>query len=335
MVLDIKPKYDSTMHCLESVYASVAEWMNREYVFIFAYSWAFAYKHITETDTNMSVGRRILLDRNGNWRIVEQDEILEKYCGIKVNWSEPQSIDDYLENVKQEISLGRPVCINTSSFWCPWHPFYQKDSINHYCLVIGIHEDGKSLYCIDPQFAKGVEIFQYKDLVNTFLQQGTFEIWDIKEKNTSWCDLLQFTLNRQKSNSTGNSDFDDMRLLAADIFALPDMKDEIRGLKEVVAAPFTRRINHIGWGRINFAKLLKNLYLISQVPEMNVLADEIIFSGKKWLSVNILLLKACFMNEPRVNIVTAAERIREIADFEEKLACRLQQTIDRYKEGSR
>jgi len=91
-------------------------------------------------------------------------EILEKIHGIFFERCEFTNKHELLQLLEQSLPNG-PVMISVDAIDCPWCLTYEKYSMFHYILILGMQDE--TLYCIDSYFTS----------------EGVLK-WDIKQK--SW-----------------------------------------------------------------------------------------------------------------------------------------------------
>jgi len=141
--------------CLDIVVASILSWMGYRYELMFINSWGFSFK--PAPSGLISDG---LSDcAGGIWHP------LEVYQGIKLITKNPE-VQDALCFIREELRNNRPVILNTDTYWCPWHEFYQRIRRPHCLIILGIDDESNILYCMDKftqQAKEGPSEMSFKD----------------------------------------------------------------------------------------------------------------------------------------------------------------------------
>ncbi|NMM53188.1 BtrH N-terminal domain-containing protein [Paenibacillus aquistagni] len=158
MKLNINPVSFQGLDCIDVLVVSYAKFLGREVSLIFGDSWSFKFNEnpLNQSDT---LGDRIGLN-SCNVR-----NILEKKCGVGVEFTFSVTPNDIMIILEKELNNGIPIGIYIDSFYCPWHDRYKQDHGNHYCLAIGLDKN-KGIICIDPAFMPDSEgILPFDDFV--------------------------------------------------------------------------------------------------------------------------------------------------------------------------
>ncbi|AIQ56944.1 BtrH N-terminal domain-containing protein [Paenibacillus borealis] len=346
MLLEIAPVSDKNHTCLESVYATFLLWNQKRYELLFAGSWSF---YLEETDSIF--GTRLSNDRGGAWRNTLQDQYMEQYYGIKVVWHETENFEELTRIVDENLNKCLPTCICLDSYWCPWVPSYQIYDTPHYFLIVGKDDISGNYFCTDPQYPAQIhELTLYnfekgfyeeerlnqeygKAIVDGFGGCASFFIGGC-EKEINYISILEEALAAVFKGSGGKSDFHYMRAFADELGQMENILPELPKLSEVDPhhSWIFRRLEHIAWGRLNFARLLRSFY--SQHPHVELLELENQFEtgAKKWENINFMLLKACYLLEhagPLLKKISG--NLYSLAKYEEEIAEGIKSVLQRTK----
>lgn len=127
---------DKKYSCEQALLVSYANFLKRDYQMILADSWGFDYYEKGSIGEKLSPGYR--KSRYSNY---------EKFHGIKVNNANISSKDELKEFVYSNIN-NTPIMIDFDTYYCEWNKLYQKKSVFHRLLIIGVFDKNK-FACID------------------------------------------------------------------------------------------------------------------------------------------------------------------------------------------
>lgn len=121
---------------------------------IFSECWGFGY---SKNDQPFGVS----LDINAqNRRLL----LLEKFHGIKIGVIKYQNIET-LMNIIQKTLQFSPIILPCDVFKCPWNISYQRHHIDHYILAIGIDENTRHIYILDPYSTEEINIINITNVI--------------------------------------------------------------------------------------------------------------------------------------------------------------------------
>ncbi|MFE9279569.1 hypothetical protein ACQKLN_30385 [Paenibacillus glucanolyticus] len=346
MLLDIRPVSDKNYTCLECVYATFLSWKNSGCNMLFAGSWSFYLE-----ETSDIFGTRLSSDRAGSWRNQLQDQYMEQYYGVKVVWYDINHFHELIQIVDANLEASLPTCICLDSFWCSWVPSYQTYDTPHYFLIAGKHEETGNYLCVDPQYPEKIHELTLHHFEKGFYEEERLkqEYGEVLVDGFGECasfiashsgvekivipELLEKALQAVLEGSHGKSDFWYMRTFANQLGQLDSMQSELQKLPDVDHhhSWIFRRMEHIGWGRLNFSRMLKGLYLKRPSNELMHLIEQFEEASRKWETINFMLLKACYLKNASPLLRKIAGNILNTADYEEQIAEEMKSIIGKLK----
>lgn len=322
-MLDMQPIKDIRQQCFEDVIASLCRWLSRDYEMIFNDAWYFSLKP-KETDRDLLYKRIVTAECNILLKLSE-------YHGVKLNYHTWGQATDMFAVIEHEIAFRKPVVLCTSSYWCPWSPYYQKDymHVRHAFLVVGTDRNTDSFICTDPFFTKYQASFPLSEIKAEHTHFFTTELMDV-DMETGWEQVLMPTVTRLKSPAYSFCDtFEAIRHFGDEIMNLPDILAE---MKNNLLGNMLRKIDY---GRRGYSILLEYLGKKHRITDLLALSDSILEAASRWNGISSLLLKACYHVSGSSNyniaplLARAGQRIMELADFEEGIADRLEDLISK------
>lgn len=317
MILNIKPVYDESLDCLQSVIASAMTYWKRDYVMMFADSWGFDFIS-GDSCCNTTLGKRV----SPGWK-GEVWNLINKYHGVKVQWKSFGDFHKDIAFIKNTISQNQPVAVSFDAFWCPWDVAYQKYHNTHYCLIIG-EKDKQNLICIDPYVSRGHEIFPITELEKSYEKCIVFHIGMEENNNYRWRDVLF-----QANNIIINGAFSKMQQFADEICTGLDLKKEMEGCHDMHTVPLFEQLKKIGASRKNFAKVLIYLSEKFSVGELISLSDRLNNASNMWNKIRLKTMKMAIITSQQSHTEKIAEKIREIAEYEVRIAQDLELLVNR------
>ena len=330
MLENIKPFYSPTNICIENIYISMCEALKRNYLYMYAFSWNFGYKKFSShTDTEI-FATRLTPSRDGQGLNTEQMYALEKYCGITPIWHLNCEYANFLNIVKKELENDRPVVVGTDIFYCHWHKAANKYHTPHYCLIIGIDQngfiaiddilaskDGSLILSVAPKYLT-LEFATLKRFNFGFL---TFQI----SHNTPYIsdqlreDIIYLSALKTLTGFDRKSDFQNMRELCDDIYKYFDITKEIAGFEDPWAIDLIRRFNYFAWSRENYNLFLKEM--------ANYIGNDVWPSIKKinmatnlWSGIKNYVMKYAIEPDGKFDKNTICDSLNAIIKIEENLA---------------
>jgi hypothetical protein len=311
--------------CLEDSIATYAHWIGRDYELMFMNSWDFNYALPDETNSSL-IGERIFFDDNNN-ASQSFSQLLENYHGIKLSRLNSNSIQEEILNTQSELIAERPLLLVADVFWCPWAIGFQKYHGSHVYLINGLDDQIAGFLCVD---CFNLTSFLSLPLINFMKGRtnlGRFTIFDEPVINPD--DIINsvymIATKLLGGEKTANS-FNHMRELANEINQNFDIRRELGGQTAYQNTFLWKGIFEIALRRTKFALLLK--YISKKFSsredfylEMSLHFKESMFM---WYKILSMLGKIFLINKPDTDIIRRlASSIKDVADYEEKLAYRL------------
>lgn len=323
MLNEIKPFYSKKNVCIENIYTSMCKALNRNDKDIYAYSWNFGY-----IQHNESFARKIKFSRDGQAINTEQSYAFEKYCGIKPIWHMNCDMEHFIDIVKKELEANRPIGLGIDIFSCNWHVFANKYHFVHYCLIVGIDDQG--FICIDDTLASNDGVLAVSPRpenvridFNTFKKYNfgfvTFEITpDIPYVS---CDeLIYLSVLKTMTGFNGISDFDNMRSLLLDIEQHFDIDKEIGETNDIRAIEVIRSFGCIAWSRNNYSMFLMDKKDHSDF-DIIYIAGKMTEAAALWEAISNYILKyALDGKDGKFNKKLVCDQLNKIITLEENLA---------------
>jgi hypothetical protein len=289
---------------------------------MYAYSWNFGYLR-----EEQFYYKKIKPSRDGQSINYEQNFALEKYCGIKPIWHINCNMDHLVAYIKKELAEDRPVGLGIDIYSCYWHVFYNKYHFIHYCLIIGIDEQG--LICIDdtldgenddcvlpvrPNCVR-IDFETFEKYRHGFI---TFDISRIVLDHSK-DDLIYLSALKTLTGHDGVSDYDNMRHLLSDIETNFDVNKELGESKDLKAIEIVRTFACIAWGRSNYCEFLleKEERCILNI---NLIAEKMMESARLWEEISSYILKAAIISRSRFQNESIYKNLSQIIKTEEELA---------------
>ena len=320
MIKNIEPYYSSTNSCVENLQISICKMLNRDFRNMYAYSWNFGYDQAPEL-----LADRIKISRDRQMMNREEEYALETLCGIRTIWHVNSKSKEFLKIVKKEIKEGRPVAMGIDIYSCYWHRFYHKYHFLHFCLIIGIDEEG--FICIDDTLENKndmsflipkdsmihISYKQYQENSKCFI---TFQ-FENKVEKMEMDNVLYLGALKTLSGYQGKSDFDYMRLLKRDIVESFDINREVNDKNEPKAIPIIRSFASVSWSRKNYS-----LFLRSSTAKIinSMILENISESAKIWMSISNYILMYMIGSEKGFDYIQLESALQKIIELEEKTA---------------
>lgn len=322
MLDNIKSYYNSENVCIENLYISMCKALNRNYKNMYAYSWNFGYLR-----EEQFYYKKIKPSRDGQSVNYEQNFALEKYCGIKPIWHINCNMDNLVDYVKKELAENRPVGLGIDIYSCNWHIFYNKYHFIHYCLIIGIDEQG--LICIDDtldnendECALPIKPSYVRIDFKTFEKyRYGFITFDISRVVLDYSkdDLIYLSALKTLTGHDGFSDYDYMRNLLSDIKTDFDINRELGEVKDLKAIEIVRTFACIAWSRSNYCKFLREKKE-NCILNIDLIAEKIMESSHLWKEISGYILKTAITSRSKFQNESIYKNLSQIIKLEEDLA---------------
>ncbi len=314
MILDLELFHDSLNDCMFDSIASVAFWFNRRCELMFSESWKFSYTPIdTSPQNNIGIQLSTIFD------FKSELNCLGRYHGIKLN-SNKLFASEAINIIEKEIICQRPVLLVMDSYFCPWDPQYKKLHTNHACLLVGIDNSKRVLYCSDAYYLKKDIPLSYDNYEESFIRIHTFSLINIVNDKISWEQVIECASSIFLRNNTHNA----ITNLGNDIENYLNISKEIFGYDEIWQAPIFEGINQVSRSRFRFGKSLHYLHEKYSTKHLLLLSKEMNFSGLRWRTIRSMLLKECAIsNNVSIRPKTLKDinvKLIEIANHEEYIA---------------
>lgn len=317
--LDIKPIGDDSLDCFGDLIASIAAWWNLNYELMFVESWCFNFQPIVSSASSL-LSQQI----SGPERMPLKN--LERYHGLKLKMHQNLSANKVFNIINKELVSEKPSILIIDDFWCPWvSSEYQRNHGYHTVLLIGIEEETKEIYCIDPFYSKSIEKLTYSDFSRGCNDCVTINRVNKTIINVDWRIIVQNAVIKINKNNT----FQKMKAFGNVIPNKLDITGETIGYQNPAFSPLFQVLTSISLGRKEFAKSLEYLGKLWNITDLLVKAEQLREAGYKWESIRALVTKVYFVPNKLEILTKIAKKVIDLADFEENIAKELLQLTDR------
>lgn len=324
MLLDIKLVKSDPMFCVESVAASVATWLNRNYEMMFAGIWGFDI--LPENEESLGViGPRT----TAGFTDEDMIQLLKIYHGLQINTHKIERVDILVPIIMGELAKGRPVAISFDE------PFLsrpdQKNRFKGFLLIIG-YDGQEGFHCIDIRnnFTDGKpfsanRLLKLNEDLNSYSYHYyyTFSIVSDERKAINYDDF-RFWLRNCKSLGNKNNPFQSMRYFAGFIRERLDYDLEKNGAESLYSVPLLYNVMHLARARKLIAISVDYLWKKSKNPLLYHLSMDFLKMGYEWNQVWNMLFKVFYLSKDYNRLrMKIADKITEIAEKEESLITRI------------
>jgi len=251
-ILEITPIHRDSHCCLEDNFVSLAHWLGREYVLMYAESWDFGYRS-SNAKVALMMGNRILAGGDHCWNA------LARYHGIKTEWFYQKNFSEAIKFLQDELQNIRPILICIDAYWLPWTRTYQMQHAKHFVLAIGFDAEQQLIKCIDSFITKEI-----CDLPGDHFEKGNAKLIKLiieEDKNDfELYEIITRAVARvREPKEYGRNSFEDMLAFAHDIEVQIDLKLETKDSPIPFLVPLFFQLRYLGMGRVKFAETLKYL----------------------------------------------------------------------------
>ncbi|MCK4258581.1 MAG: hypothetical protein KAX49_06360 [Halanaerobiales bacterium] len=314
MKINIKPFHNNKYTYDENSIACLTSWLNRNYFMIFKDLWNFNF--INKNKLTNNIGKRIVFYEKCNLFY------LDYYHGIKLTKHDTVKCLDVVGYITNELNNGHPVLLLIDVFWLPWCDDYQKQHQLHYCLALG-HKHN-NIICLENHFdLKDREvILPISNLIKSLDSFYTYEISKRELILSNWRELTDEILY----NLAITDSFNDMRNFAKVFEREMDLEIEFSGYEDtrnLWKIPLIHRILQISNGRYKFSNVVEYIAKNTNCIDLLLIADEFFLVAEKWYIISKLIFKGYIKSDIKLLQSKIADRIRDLADCEESLACKL------------
>ncbi len=320
-VIPVQPKFVDSLYCAEMEVAAVAGWLGRDYEFMFADSWNFAF------DPSRSERIGECLAANARFDV----ELLERYHGISIRERTLSSITEALEDIRSELKEGRPVIVALRANAVPWDGgFRNASNIRlHAATIIGFSDERQAWICTDSWYGKysveyPMELFQV-----AYIHHATLTVTKDEPAYDDW--QARVRAHVPGGDHKDGDPFEQMRALASAVRTRLNLTDELRDSRSWHESPFIQAVFDLSSSRKMFASLLRLLARKNELAGMEPMIEELEEASYRWRSVNKIVVNE-LMNPSAESDHSRvlADKIEEIARLEERTASRLLSYCDDY-----
>lgn len=309
-MIKIEMLKDIRRNCYEDILASLSRYWNREYQLCFLESWGFKY-----TYPSASIGAGLDPQKG------KLEKTAKEYCGVIVEWNK-FSISD-IENIKNEILKGQPVCIRIDKYNCPWSNCYHEKRGQHHCLIVGINEF-LEMFCADPFYDVCYEKLPKSDILEGCTDYAVFRIQKQYYITQNWRELVKkliHTIDRENV-------FEEMRSFAKQIGKINDFKGEHKYVDDPWFYPLFVKIRVLANGRKLASQSIQYISQKYEVSQLSLIGNMLEKCGNLWLNIHSLLMKECYKETThKKTFKIAEEKIIEISYMEEEILLNIKEVL--------
>ena len=295
---------DKYANCLETVFLNLINYYKLpNSKLIYSYSWDFGYV----APNGLSLDERL-----SNVKSIHlQQELLEKYFGIKITWVEEK------HEVKKHLYFDYPVIICMDSFWCPWTMAFKIDHVPHYFIAQG--KKGNVFLCCDYYFNQSNQILDYD-----FFEKGCTKIGFISRCHASEYNYINVFKDSIQYVTNGNNDLGDyvqICELANEIRSDKYLFEKIGGSSNKIEnSKVLLAINHIGNGRFKYVSHWSQYSDIEPTGIIKYVTEELVDVAALWKRILTNMIRICLENYNRKRVLQLYDDLMEISCQEEKIA---------------
>jgi hypothetical protein len=313
MSIKIEPINFDYMDCVLDNIISVVSWLERDYEFMFSRSWAF---ELETSGKNSKIGEMI----KSGISLLDQLTLLENYHGIKIIRNIYNTVQDLLNSIRCELLKQLPTLVFLDEYWLPWSNKFQTTHYpGHGCLVTGIINNEK-IIITDPWYKKQNVCLTLRDFKQSArIESVTFIIKDkINNESLKWKELL---IGRCKElvDQTNNT-FQKLRTFADIIENNLDIVNETKDCEHIYQIQLVSRTLVISRNRKQYSMFLHYLWEQYKAYELANIHKSMDYISYQWDIVCAMIKKAMFLSSIAEIKDRIANRVRGIANLEEKLA---------------
>jgi len=236
-------------------------------------------------------------------------EILENIHGIFLDRNQFTNKHELFRLLEKGL-LNGPVMISVNAIDCPWCLTYEKYSMHHYILVLGMQDD--ILCCIDSYFTSdGVlkwDISQ-KSWAGDFF---TFRI----ERTTPKKEDYLYHLNNAIDHVKKNNMIEELKKYRDNLMAKDSFTEEIRLYNnDYYAMPILIAFQHLYMARYNNARAIEYIgQKLHEEESFAPAADAFVKTGKCYEAMKSILIKQIITN--KVIPTKIQEKMNDIIEAE-------------------
>lgn len=296
------------LSCVEQILKGMADWKKSSYELMFLEEWDFNY---LDNDADLVEKFNLYSER--------KYELLEKYHGIKISYHKTESPEAVFTKIKESILCKQPIGIIVDSFWLPWDiTRYQKVSLLHILLVVGIDEATQELICIDAQLAAEGERLDRVHFDKACVEYTLFEFQNVNKKlnfNNMIADLKENVCeNDHKKEMSAR-----IKRFANDFANSNHMEEFSKNDLSPSEDPLLNNILKVSDQRNNFANALDYFDQEFGQSLFREISNDLVLASEKWRTVFGLLIKSYYAGNFNKVKDRAYERIMAIQVFENEI----------------
>lgn len=314
--LDFEVKMTELCDCMMASLVNAAIYFERNYEYLFKPIWVFGYSNSKNTDEPF--WKRL------NTPLMEHPhDQLKKYHGIDLICNKGVSYNKFLDDVKNQIAIKKPVPIEFDAFHCPWAGVYHKAYLLHYSLVVGYNNACDILYCVDPYVTNKTVEFPIAELEKGFHHHYIFELTEPEMGTENWKADIRNLLQYKQIGEGGINSYDMIRLLARDIYHTTSFLEEMKKQNDFYTYELFYQLKYMTHSRLNYGMFLRYIMNKEHVFEIEPFIQDFNKTSALWRQVWLKFTKITYLNnyEKAPTIIDSIYHLMmQIADLEENMA---------------
>lgn len=140
--------------CFEDCIVTIANYVKRDYQFMFSGSWNVCFKQLNSMD-KIKVGSEHL--KEANMRSKKLHGLALEEIDLKQN--------EIVQSFELMLKKGKVILVKLDAFYIPWDMFYQKGHFTHYFIINGYDSKCKKFICTDPFYDMVDKEMQYDEVL--------------------------------------------------------------------------------------------------------------------------------------------------------------------------
>ncbi|OAB44753.1 non-ribosomal peptide synthetase [Paenibacillus glacialis] len=320
-MIPVQPQFRDSLSCTEMEIASLAGWLKRDFEFMFANSWNFAYDSSLSDQVSECLSTDLVYDYI----------LLEEYHGMSFEEKKLLTNKEILADIVKDLSQGKPILVILKASAIPWDGGYLNPNNERYhvATITGITEDHQTLICTDSWYNKYAIRLSVTDFQKAYSTHYSLELTREESLFTNWQTIVQKHVLTIRNDV---NPFQQMRDFALAVRNHTDLVGELRGHKSWADAPLSKTIINISIGRILFSNILKLLIKKNNIWLLEQIIEKLEEASYQWRSVNKIIANE-FMIPSKINYSSIlSNKIEEIASLEEAISEQLLEICRSYEE---
>lgn len=293
----------SEFDCYDVMLMSLAVYYKVDYNYIFNWGWGFRYWREESEPVDKTMYNNIYVGKNHDIEL----EYLQRYLGIDIRGYDFEDIENPEKSIRENLQNNTPVCALSDTINCPWNPLYQKQSVKHCFIIIGM--DGENYYIREPYFSAETLAVR-KDMFNDTLIKSIMFVQFEKAGEFDFYEMMQDAFSYAYMYEHEN--YETICLFADDLAALTelDMKEKYAE-EDIRYIGSLRAFKNISMSRRGLMKFLSEHSELVSTELLEILEKCI----EQWVIALNRMMRIYMLRDQR-QIGKVQKILRQIADLE-------------------